>query len=178
MIKKYKILLILTVLIIFTFSAGIAYSFFNSSTTFVSNNQKIAKFVFDAKIKDNVELPIVDLNPDESKDYSFQIKNTIDGKKSDVSINYQITIKTYHFLPTIINLYQNDKLLMTCDESYSRNSENELICNSEIMKLDHKDKELKDYKIEVKYEDGYNELIYKDLVDYIDLEIRSWQIVE
>ena len=177
--KKYIILLTLTISIIVTFTAGIAYSFFNSQTTMVSNNERIAKFVFAADIKDNLELPIVDLVPEKLEKYEFQIKNTLDGTKADVSINYQITIKTYHFLPTIIKLYNSkNELFMTCDETHSRNESNELICNSKIMKMDHKEKLTHDYKIEVGYEDGYDDLMYKNLVDYIELDIKSWQIVE
>ena len=46
------------------------------------------------------------------------------------------------------------------------------------MKMDHKEKLTHDYKIEVGYEDGYDDLMYKNLVDYIELDIKSWQIVE
>ena len=48
---------------------------------------------------DSIELPINDMMPGDSIGYQFQVANNLDSETSEVTINYQIIIKTYHFMP-------------------------------------------------------------------------------
>ena len=63
---------------------------------------------------------------------------------------------------------------MTCDEDYSRNSENALVCNSKIWEMSHNATTTQDFKIKVSFPKEYNSEEYAELVDYIDFDISSW----
>ena len=111
MLKKNKIKLNIIVMlvcgIILIFGSGITYSLFTSSSRLIAN-QKVAKFIFEAKKTDLIELPITNINPGDETEYTFQVANSLNSKQSDVTINYQITIKTYHFMPLDIEFVNSD----------------------------------------------------------------------
>lgn len=179
---KTKILLILFTLTCIMLGSGLTYSIFHSRAEAISNNQEIAQFIFEAKKSNEIELELMDLNPKDSKEYNFSVTNNYMEKTSHVALNYQIIIRTYHFVPLVIELYKSngltEQLVMTCDESYSRNEKNELVCNSTIQTMDYKKEELDDYKLKITFPEIYNSNEYAGLVDYIDLEIKSWQKTE
>lgn len=82
-------------------------------------------------------------------------------------------------MPTVIELKKVDgkeeTLILTCDESFTRNSNNELVCNSQVLEMSHNIESLDNYKLVVKFPESYNDEMYKDVVDYIDIAIKSWQ---
>jgi hypothetical protein len=78
---------------------------FHSDAILESDNQDIAKFIFNAESLDQIELALIDLNPGDSEEYSFSVSNNYSGNISGVTIEYQIIIKTYHLVPLIIELY-------------------------------------------------------------------------
>ena len=94
---------------------------------------------------------------------------------SDVTIQYQLTILTPHFTPLIIELYKGNTLVMTCDENYSRNSNNELVCNTSVYELSHSSSSTDNYRLRVTFDSRYSDLSYSNLIDYINIEIRSYQ---
>ena len=173
---KRKIIIVFVLIIAILFGSGITYSIFRSNTS-GSVNQKIAKFVFEAKEVDELNIPLADMYPGVTKDYSFSVTNKQDSKISNVTLNYQIIIKTYHFMPTVIELKKVDgkeeTLILTCDESFTRNSNNELVCNSQVLEMSHNIESLDNYKLVVKFPESYNDEMYKDVVDYIDIAIKS-----
>lgn len=175
---KKKIILVLVFLIVLIGSTGITYSLFTSESTLVLN-QKIASFIFETEKTDLIELPINDMLPGDSIGYQFQVANNLDSETSEVTINYQIIIKTYHFMPLEIKLYKNvndlEKLVLECTESYSRDSDNLLICNSDVQKMVHSEEIYDEYKLDVSFPSSYNDEKYSNLVDFIDIEIKSWQ---
>ena len=175
---KRKIIIVFVLIIAILFGSGITYSIFRSNTS-GSVNQKIAKFVFEAKEVDELNIPLADMYPGVTKDYSFSVTNKQDSKISNVTLNYQIIIKTYHFMPTVIELKKVDgkeeTLILTCDESFTRNSNNELVCNSQVLEMSHNIESLDNYKLVIKFPESYNDEMYKDVVDYIDIAIKSWQ---
>lgn len=175
--SKLKIIVMLVTSIVLICGSGITYSLFTSSTKAVAN-QKIAKFVFNAAKTDVIELPISNLNPGEKAEYTFQVTNNIDNKRSDVTIKYQMTIKTFHFMPLEINLYKENEEtpLLTCEES-SRNTDNEVVCNIEVQTMDYKLNATDNYKLVIEFPEEFNDDSYTDLVDYIDIEIKSWQAI-
>ena len=174
---KYKILISMFVVMFFIFGIGIAYSSFTSSFELGIVDQKIAKFVFDTETLDRLELPLVGMAPGQSEEYNFSISNSSDDISSDVTISYQLTILTPHFTPLVIELYKDDELVMTCDESYSRNENNELVCNSSIQELSHEDESIDNYTLKITFDGLYNDESYSNLIDYINIEIKSYQKV-
>lgn len=177
MIKK-KIIIIVVCIFILICGTGITYSLFTSNTNGIAN-QKIAQFIFDAKKTDTIELPINSLNPgDEPLEYSFQVANNLEQKKSEVTINYKIIIKTYHFMPLDIKLYKEgvEEPILICDETFSRDeTRNELVCNSDIQKMSHSDKITDEYTLKLSIPREYNSDVYSNLVDFVDIDINSWQ---
>ena len=174
---RLKIIVMLISSIVLICGSGITYSLFTSSSKLVAN-QKIAQFVFNATKTDVIELPIANLNPGAKSEYKFQVTNNIDNKRSDVTIKYQMTIKTFHFMPLEINLYKEnaETPLLTCEES-SRNTDNEVVCNTEVQTMDYKLNATDNYKLVIEFPEEYNDDTYMDLVDYIDIEIKSWQAI-
>ena len=174
---RLKIIVMLISSIVLICGSGITYSLFTSSSKLVAN-QKIAQFVFNATKTDVIELPIANLNPGAKSEYKFQVTNNIDNKRSDVTIKYQMTIKTFHFMPLEINLYKENEEtpLLTCEES-SRNTDNEVVCNTEVQTMDYKLNATDNYKLVIEFPEEFNDDSYTDLVDYIDIEIKSWQAI-
>ena len=177
MIKK-KIMIIVICSFILVAGTGITYSLFTSNSNLIAN-QKIAQFIFEATKTDSIELPITDLNPgDEPVKYTFQVANNLEQKKSDVTINYQVIVKTYHFMPLDIKLYTEgvEEPVLICDDGFSRDeATNQLLCNSGIQKMVHNDKVTDKYTLELTFPAKYNSEVYANLVDYIDIDINSWQ---
>jgi hypothetical protein len=155
---------------------------FNSNSSLISTDQNIAKFIFNTESLDQLELSLVDLNPGDTKEYLFSVSNNSSGSTSNVSIQYQMTIKTYHLVPLVIELYRlngsTEELVSTCDETYTRISNNELICNVPIQEMSYSSSILDNYKLKVGFPSEYNDETYSDLVDYINIEIKSWQKIE
>lgn len=161
----------------FTFGIGITYSYFNSDVQLNSVDQRLAKFIFDTETLDRLELPLIDLTPGQTEEYNFSIGNGSDGSLSDVTIEYQLTILTPHFTPLIIELYKDEDLIMSCDETYSRNDNNELVCNSSVQELSHDEEALDNYTLRVTFDSLYGDEVYSNLIDYINIEIKSYQKV-
>lgn len=175
---KVKMMIILSIIVLLLFTSGITYSIFKSDVN-ATANQKIAKFVFDAQELDSLELSLSNIYPGDVKEYNFSVTNSNESKVSNVTLNYQIIIKTYHFMPITIELYKGEDTvpIMTCDETYTRNSENELVCNSDTQEMTYNNNYLDDYQIKVTFPSDYNSENYKNLVDFIEVEINSWQKV-
>lgn len=176
---KHKLVIGLGLLILVLLVSGITFSRFRASSSLAVTNQFLAKFVFEAEETDDISIPLSDLSPGDSKEYNFSVTNNKDNVRSNVSIDYQINLETFHFMPLEIKLYKldgNDEtLIMNCDESYSRNEENKLVCNSSLITLTHEENRVDDYKLVVTFDKEYNSLEYADLVDYIDINIKSFQ---
>lgn len=177
---KKKIIIIVLILIACTFLTSITYSFFHTNANITTVDQEIAKFIFNAEKVDEISVPLMNLVPGEIKNYEFSVYNSNNNKVSDLSIEYELTIKTPHLIPLSIKLYKGNSItpLINCDESYSTNSNNEFVCNSTTQEINHGSIKQDDYRLEVKFIDGYNSERYSDLVDYIDISIKSWQKLE
>lgn len=156
---------------------GVTYSFFVSDANFFAN-QDIAKFIFNAEETSTISVPITDLNPGDSTSYTFEVANNVDDVVSQVSISYQCIIKTYHLMPLEIKLYKTgsvEELILTCDETFSRDNDNQLVCNSLVQKMAYDSKVSDTYRLDISFPQEYNDEDYSELVDYIDIDIRSWQ---
>jgi hypothetical protein len=70
---------------------------------------------------------------------------------------------------------EKDELIGTCDESEGRNANNELVCAMPLGTLKNTVKEIDNYKLVVIFPSQYNDVSYSNLVDYISIEIESWQ---
>lgn len=169
--KSYIIFALITLSIFFT---GITYSFFTSSKD-GRGEQDLAKFVFNSEIVNEIDIPLINMQPGSEDNYTFQVKNTFEMQTTDVSVDYKITVKTYHFIPTIINLYKDDELLFTCDETNERNSDNEIECITDEYYFSYDDNNTHDYNLEVIFDPEFNTSEYMNLVDFLKIELNSYQ---
>ena len=101
---KYKTLALLGLFITLVFGSGITYSVFHSNVSAIGN-QEIAQFIFQTEQTNRLELPLVDLKPGDINNFEFAVSNTKASDTSHVTIEYQIIIETYHFMPLNIELY-------------------------------------------------------------------------
>ena len=177
-----RLILIIGIFMILMFTTGITYSVFNTQASLATNDQKIAGFIFNAEQPVSLELPVTDLKPGDNNNYLFSVTNTDSEYRTMVDIEYQIIIKTYHFIPLVINLYQiktdEEELIGKCDESYSRNEENELVCTMPTSLLTHNNDVKNDYRLYIEFPSEYDSESYSGLMDYLDVELKSWQYIE
>lgn len=180
---RKKIIILIFLIVCIVLLSGITYSVLTSGST-LSTNQDIAKFIFDAQKIDHIDLPLYDLKPGDVKEYKFSVSNNREENNlnisSDVTIVYNIIVNTYHFMPLKIELYNEDDNqtpIMICDESYSRNEDRELICKSEAQYMSYSTNVKDNYILRLTFEEQYNSFEYSNLIDYIDLEIESYQKV-
>ncbi len=179
---KHKIFIVLIILVALTLVSGITYSIFHSTAKLNSNDQHLAKFIFNTETPDSLEFSLTDLNPGDTEEYLFSVSNNDLDKISDVLVEYTLTIKTYHFAPFDIELYklnnEEEELILVCDESYTRNEENLLICNTPNVELGYEVEKTDNYKLKVSFPSEYDDEVYSNLVDFINIEIKSWQKLE
>lgn len=174
---KRKVTLIIMFGFLVILQIGVTYSFFVSNSRLFAN-QEIAKFIFNAEETDSISLPITSLKPGDSVSYSFEVTNNVDEVVSQVNIKYQCIIKTYHLMPLEIKLFKTgefDELILTCDETYSRDEDNQIVCNSISQSMSYSDKVSDSYRLDVTFPSEFNSEEFAELVDYIDIDIRSWQ---
>ena len=53
--------------------------------------------------------------------------------------------------------------------------DNALVCNSDVWELEHNSTKTDKFNIKISFDSQYNSLEYTELVDYIDIDISSWQ---
>ena len=173
---KHKVIIIVILFSLIVCCTKITYSLFTSETSFLVGDGKIAEFILEAKRTNHIELNFADLKTGDTKEFDFQVSNAKDGVKTNVTTEYQITMRTFQFMPLLIELYKEEQLVMTCKEgNFSRNANNAVVCNSDVWEIEHKNTKTDNFKIKVTFPKEYNSQEYTELVDYIDIDISSWQ---
>ena len=179
---KKKIITVIFALFIAVLGLGITYSSFVSEQDLIMN-QGIASFIFETNQTDQISLSLSDLKPGDNVSYNFSVsnsrKNDSEVDISNVTINYQIIISTFHFIPLKIELYKDDsdEAILVCDESYSRNDSKEVVCSSEVQNMSFEENVFDEYTLKANFDSKYSDIEYSDLIDFIDIEIKSWQKV-
>ena len=175
--KKIIIVVILVALI--GVGVGVTYSAYKSEASTTTNIVSLASFVFDTDKKELINIPISDIAPGDDVEYKFAVSNNSKDKKSDVSIKYNIILKTMHFIPLDIKLYDKDNnLVLECNEDTKRNELNELECSSEDIIMSYEKDITDEYNLKLSFSNEYDTIEYSSLVDYITLEINSSQKID
>ena len=175
--KRRIVIIIILFMMLISFSK-ITYSLFTSGTLLSLEQMEIAEFIFETKRTNHIELEFTDFKPKDTNEYYFEVTNTKDNIITNVTTEYQIMIKTFHFMPLLIELYKDDDIVMVCNEDYLRNSDNALVCDSKVWEMGHNSTTTEEFKIKVSFPSQYNSQEYTELVDYIDLDISSWQKID
>ena len=150
-----------------------------TSSASANTDISLAAFVVNAEKKEQINIPLSNMKPGDNLEYEFGISNNSNSKRSDVNIDYNIVIKTMHFMPLDIELYdEDDNLILTCDEETERNEENELECVSDTITMPYEENTEDSYIIKITFPVEYNTIEYSSLVDYINLEINSSQKID
>ncbi len=178
---KYKILGVLFGTLLLTLSFGLVYSAFHTTGKLNSENLGVAKFIFNTDIKDKLDFPLIDLKPGDIKEYDFSVCNSNENNISEVSMEYEIIISTYHLIPLDLLLYKLDgeeeEEILRCEEgeNFSRNEVNYLVCKTPSRNLSHNQEVVDSYKLRIQFKENYHDEIYSELVDFINMEVKSWQ---
>lgn len=179
---RKRIITIIFLLIMIVLGLGITYSAFSTENTLIIN-QEIASFIFETNQTDHISLALSDLKPGDELSYNFSVKNNKKEEEkvsiSNVTIDYQIILSTYHFMPLKIELYKGDSEnpIMVCDEKTSRIDTHEVVCTTEVQNMPYSSEKTDEYILKTTFDSQYNGDEYSDLIDYIDIEIKSWQKV-
>lgn len=183
--KKKIVILILLIVYIMIFGVKTTYSMYKSKSE-SKVELTFAKIIFNNEEINNLSLPINNLLPGKELEYNFKVSNNKDGIRSEINIGYSIIIETFKIIPVNISLYNKDteELILECSEElFERNSENKLICETEAYDLNYKSNITDNYILKVSFNEyDQNDMPwtdeYTDLIDFIDIKINSWQIVE
>ncbi len=179
--NKKKTMIILFLLLSIVFGAGITYSLYSTEATVTTGQIGIANFIFNTSKTNLIELPVTDILPGENITHTFSVANNLDAVTSDVTVEYQIKFKTLHVIPLtyeLVSMNGIETILFTCNELNTRNVDGILECETSVIDMVHGSTEVHNYELRVSFPSAYNDAIYANLIDYVDLEIDSWQKVE
>ncbi len=161
--KKIILLIIILTMMIATY-----FLFFNKEQ---EEQELFATLKYQSENLETIIVPMDTITPGSQNEYDFTVETTKDN------IYYEIIIKTYHFLPTNISLYKVDEkesetLIYICDENFKRNSNNEIVCQTNELKYIN---DASKYKVKISLDSIYNTPEYLEVIDFIDISINSWE---
>ena len=169
--KKILIIIIMFMLISVT---GITYSLY---TNMVKKEIPIslASFSVGVERKDTLDINLSDLEPGSVNRYEFSVLNNTNESMSDVSISYNIILKTGNYIPLNIKLYDSGNNLLFDSKDGIRNDDNELLLKTNDIIMPYSESVKNDYVLEVVFSQEYSGEEYSGLVDYINLSIEATQ---
>ncbi len=180
-ITKKKLFIIEIIALSFLLLVGVTYSLYTSDTDLTSTDIAVAEFIFNSNKTDLIELPFDSLAPGDVVTHSFSVANNLDTKVSEVAVEYQITLTTLHAVPLSYELIKDNEgiyeSILTCNETSTRNAEGLLECKTTLIQMSHETAKNDNYILNISFPAVYNDVIYSNLIDYVDIEIESWQKV-
>lgn len=166
--KKSKTILILICLIailVLIISLATSYARYEQKYT-ATNTAQVAVPII--KLLDT-EAITLKINPEDTeKVYTFKVSNIDDEKKSEVSMQYTIQIKTLDNLPLEFELYRYENGQVGTTNLLTNN-----ITENIPMKLGSAEHE---YQLKIKWEDNNRDYKYAKVVDYIQIKLHSEQM--
>lgn len=155
---------------------GITYSLY---TNMIKKEVPIslASFSVGVERKTTLDIDLSDLEPGSINRYDFSVLNNIDESMSDVSISYNIVLKTGNYIPLEIKLYDSsDNVLL--DSENGTITDDALVLKTEDIVMPYSKSVKNDYSLEVVFPEEYSGEEYSGLVDYINLTIEAGQIIK
>ena len=156
---------------------GITYSLY---TNMIKKEIPIslASFSVGVEKKETLDINLSDLEPGSVNHYDFSILNNIDENMSDVSISYNIILKTGNYMPLDIKLYDSSNNVLFDSKDGIRNEDNELVLKTKDIIMPYSKSVKNDYSLEVVFPEEYSGEEYSGLVDYINLTIEASQKIK
>ncbi len=174
---KGKLIVISLLACLTVLAVGVTYSRYVATGT-GEESVAFAKFVFEAEETTKIELPLLNLIPGSRVEHEFSVSNNLNTNLNEVVFEYEITLKTQLLIPLTYQLYSTDgteTLILTCDSTVTRDPDNLIVCTSPVYEMTNVEAHLDNYRLDIIFPAAYTDPIYSDLVDYIDVEINSWQ---
>ena len=172
-----KKLLIIAIMFMLISVTGITYSLY---TNMIKKEVPIslASFSVGVERKTTLDIDLSDLEPGSVNHYDFSILNNIDESMSDVSISYNIILKTGNYMPLDIKLYDISYNLLFDSNDGVRTEDNEVLLKTDDIIMPYSKSVKNDYALEVLFPDEYSGEEYSGLVDYINLTIEASQKIK
>ena len=169
--KRILIIIIMFMLISVT---GITYSLY---TNMIKKEIPIslASFSVGVERKEALDIELSDLEPGSVNRYDFSVLNNVDENMSDVSILYNIVLKTGNYIPLDIKLYDSSNNILFDSSKEKSYEDNELMLKTEDIIMPYSNSVKNDYVLEVTFPEEYSGEEYSGLVDYINLTIEATQ---
>lgn len=176
----FRIIFALGLLAFLLFVTPIALSKYEQTATSTAN-VGIAFYLLNADYYTS-DVKLLNLKPqDDPYIYTFKIANFKDARQSEVNLTYDLSIKTTTNLPLTFALYMNydtnnniitgDNTAADADGTYFR------ILTTDQIELLYTNKTENIYTLYVYFPSTYNNLKYQDLVDNIEIDVDSKQVV-
>ena len=172
---KKKILIIIVMFMLISIT-GITYSLY---TNMIKKDIPISLASFSVGVdkKPTLDIDLSDLEPGSVNHYDFSILNNINENMSDVSIVYNIILKTGNYMPLDIKLYDSSENLLF-DSSNGAKTEDGLLLKTDDIIMPYSESVKNDYSLEVVFPEEYSGEEYSGLVDYINLTIEASQKIK
>ena len=172
-----KRLFIIAIMFMLIGVTGITYSLY---TNMVKKEIPIslASFSVGVERKETLDIDLSDLEPGSVKRYDFSVLNNSNETMSDVSILYNIVLKTGGYMPLDIKLYDSSDNLLFDSTNGIRTEDNELLLKTNDIVMPYSTSTKNDYSLEVTFPLEYSGEEYSGLVDYINLTIEASQKIE
>ena len=161
--KKFEALFLLLVITTILVSSS---SFAKYKSTYgLETSSMIASFVIKDTITDNLQLEVTEITPGITKEYTFTVQNFDISSRSDVDINYVLTIDNpYHVLPLEIELYNSNDLSVQ-------------LLNDNVMNNGYLDKSINqtdEYILKITLPTNAYE--YQNLIDEVSIKVEAIQV--
>ena len=169
-----KRILIIAIMLMLISVMGITYSLYTNMT---KKNVPISLASFSVGVEKtpSLDINIGDLEPGSVNSYNFSILNNIDEEMSDVSITYNIILKTGNYIPLDIKLYDSENNVLFTSSDGVRTEDEELLLKSSDIVMPYSRSVKNDYRLEVVFPEEYSGEEYSGLIDYINLTIEASQ---
>ena len=166
----------ITILII-SFTALSTYSRYRSRTT-SGTKLDVAFYITDTTYQVQT-IQLTDIEPNDLQhEYTFTIANNNGTNRTETNLSYDVTLKITTNLPLEYDLQMNgeeaidsDEIKLDDDGTYFR------YIKTKKQEFGYDNDEKNEYKIIITFPKEYNQVKYQDIIEAIEIEVDSKQII-
>lgn len=136
-----------------------------------------AAIVFNNEEVNSINIDLTSTVPGVPKIIDFNVGNYSGSKKSDVTINYKLIVKSYGLVPAslVIKDKNTNTEILNCNGSTgSRDDTGLFICESTVQEMSHSSNKMYNYEAIATITEGTPEGFSRQ-ADYFEIIIDSWQ---
>lgn len=179
-LKKISIILICIFLIVFLVVI-IRKTFSRYETTGVSQPEIQMAFWLVTDTNQEGEVFIEDMIPGNSKEYAFSVSNFKDGKRSEVTTTYEVSVKATTNMPLKYEIYQveggnKEKCDVTeLNEPDSYGTYFKTVTTTTDLEFDHTEDQTHNFELKIIFPEENDNADYADLVENVSLRVSAKQ---